>query len=244
MLSNSKIFVFFLLALQSSNITNAFIFPIASKRTNSQRTLTRNPSDSQKRFMFENDTDEEQNTLLSSSSGLLSTILFPVAKVLNEATGGYALTYADCSPESEKTLLGQAFLATNLAYMVMGLACWRSGDAFLGSISELASVASFTYHYNQLANPKDASLVRLVLTIDYLIALPCVGTGILYLSMDPTSYSPEAFIMSGLALFFLGLSWVWEAGMPYCINHGLWHLFGAYAGFLVCQAHSAHESLI
>lgn len=197
-------------------------------------------------FLFDTDANfrqEEQQQLkqqqvLLQSSGLLSTVLMPAAKALNEATGGYALTYADCSPESEKTIIGQVFLATNLAYAVMGLVCLYYGDAWFGTITEAASVASFTYHYNQLSNPKDAAFVRLVLTIDYIIAFGCMGTAMTYLLTDPMAIPFEAYIACALSLLFLGFSWIWEAGAAYCFHHGLWHLFGAYGGYLIGQSHA------
>ncbi|KAI2512802.1 hypothetical protein MHU86_1590 [Fragilaria crotonensis] len=193
-------------------------------------------------FLFEKDSD---STLLSSSSSsspsfgvALSTIFLPAAKVLNDATGGYALTYADCSPENETTLIGRAFLATNLAYTLMGLVCLFYGDVWFGAISEAASVASFMYHYNQLSNPKDAAVVRLVLTIDYLIAFCCLGTALFYVLTDPMAVPFEGYVACALSVLFLGLSWIWEAGAAYCILHGMWHLLGAYGGYLIGQAHA------
>ena len=193
--------------------------------------------DSYDDFRQQEEQEQPQQALLQSS-GLLSTILLPAAKALNEVTGGYALTYADCSPESEKTIIGQVFLATNLAYAVMGLVCLYYGDAWFGTITEAASVASFTYHYNQLSNPKDAAFVRLVLTIDYIIAFGCMGTAMTYLLTDPMAIPFEAYVACALSLLFLGFSWIWEAGAAYCFHHGLWHLFGAYGGYLIGQAHA------
>lgn len=191
-------------------------------------------------FLFEQDnTDSQPSSLLSSpSSGLLSTIFLPAAQILNDATGGYALTYADCSPENETTVLGRLFLATNVAYTLMGLVCLYYGDVWFGTISEMASVASFIYHYNQLSNPKDAGVVRLVLTIDYLIAFSCLGTALFYVLTNPTAVPLEGYVACGLSVVFLGLSWIWESGAAYCVLHGLWHLFGAYGGYLIGQAHA------
>ena len=199
-------------------------------------------------FLLEKDSD---STLLSSSSSssssygvLLSTIFLPAAKVLNDATGGYALTYADCSPENETTLIGRAFLATNVAYTLMGLVCLYYGDVWFGAISEAASVASFIYHYNQLSNPQDAAVVRLVLTIDYLIAFCCLGTALFYVLTDPMAVPFDGYVACALSVLFLGLSWIWEAGAAYCIFHGMWHLLGAYGGYLIGQAHATVTSMV
>mmetsp|Transcript_2407 Transcript_2407/g.2907 ORF Transcript_2407/g.2907 Transcript_2407/m.2907 type:complete len:230 (-) Transcript_2407:172-861(-) len=172
------------------------------------------------------------------TDGALSTILLPVANAIDDATGGWALSYADLSPESDKTPIGRTFLATNLAYTAMGLFLINRGDVWLGTITEMASVASFLYHYTQLAR-KDAPLVRLALMIDYIVAALCLGTASFYIWLDPSSIPIDGYIACGLAVFFLALSWVWEKGLPYCINHGLWHLLGGYGGSLIGQAHTA-----
>ena len=203
------------------------------------------PHDSNPLFsLLEHDNGTPTETLFPQSTGFLSNILLPAAKALNDATGGFALSYADLSPETEQTWAGQAFLATNLAYAILGLACWYCGDAWFGSITEAASVASFAYHYNQLSNPKDMPVVRLVLMIDYLIAFSCLGTAFYYLITDPMSVPLEGYIASVLSLMFLGFSWKWESGVAYCFNHGLWHLLGAYGGYLIAQAHASTLSTL
>ena len=96
----------------------------------------------------------------------------------------------------------------------------------------------FIYHYNQLSNPKDAGVVRLVLTIDYLIAFCCLGTALFYVLTDPMAVPLDGYITCALSVLFLGLSWIWESGAAYCVFHGLWHLFGAYGGYVIGQAHA------
>ena len=204
-----------------------------------------------KQLFFDNDNSNKDVQLLSNdspqllaSSGLFSAfsnVLTPAAVAIDDATNGFALAYADLSPETESTSIGQLFLATNVAYTIMGLFCLSYGNVWFGAITEAASVASFAYHYNQLANPKDSAAVRLVLMIDYVFAFSCLGTASWYLITDFAAVPIEALIASGLAIFFLGLSWIWEAGVPYCINHGLWHLFGAYGGYLIAQAHATSQ---
>jgi hypothetical protein len=165
----------------------------------------------------------------------------PVTTALEETDIGWVLSYADLSPETEDTLTGQAFLATNVAYTIMGLLLQVTAkDAWLGTLTELASAASFAYHYNQLAHPREIGLVRLTLMVDYVIAIACLGTSFYYLVSDPTAVPIAGYISCALAVIFLGLSWVWEAGVPYCFNHGLWHLFGAYGGYLIGQAHAGN----
>jgi hypothetical protein len=190
--------------------------------------------------LFENDQldlSRQDSTTLSKQGGLISTILLPAAQILDNVTSGWALNYADLRPESENTTLGQAFLATNLAYAALGWTCFATNDFWLGTLVELASLASFTYHYTQLSR-KDASVVRLALMVDYVVAGMGLLTGLSYILIDPSAISQEAYVVSILAVLCLLLGWVWEEGMPYCITHGLWHLLGAYAGYLIVQAHA------
>lgn len=193
--------------------------------------------------LFDNDNNNSDNDDSSQplSAGMLSSVLMPAAIALEDATGGWALEYADLAPETEQTLTGQVFLATNLAYTIMGL-CLQvyAKDAWLGTITELASAASFVYHYNQLARPKEVKLVRLTLMVDYVVAAACLGTSSFYLLSDPTAVPIAGYIACALAVLFLGFSWIWEEGLLYCFNHGLWHLFGAYGGYIIGQVHAGN----
>lgn len=220
--------------------SESFISPRASTRIgglNKSSTIYRE-NEHQLLHLFDND---EKNNDRELSSGLLSNVLMPATTALEETDIGWVLAYADLAPETEDTLTGQAFLATNVAYTIMGLLLqFTAKDAWLGTLTELASAASFTYHYNQLANPQEIGLVRLTLMIDYVIAIACLGTSTYYLISDPTAVPLVGYIACGLAVMFLGFSWVWEKGVPYCFNHGLWHLFGAYGGYLIGQAHAGN----
>eukprot|EP00543_Licmophora_paradoxa_P011585 CAMPEP_0202470676 /NCGR_PEP_ID=MMETSP1360-20130828/82305_1 /ASSEMBLY_ACC=CAM_ASM_000848 /TAXON_ID=515479 /ORGANISM="Licmophora paradoxa, Strain CCMP2313" /LENGTH=185 /DNA_ID=CAMNT_0049096453 /DNA_START=458 /DNA_END=1015 /DNA_ORIENTATION=+ len=164
------------------------------------------------------------------------------------------MSYADLAPESESTLPGQLFLATNIAYTAGGFLLQQHGELLLGGLTEIASVASFGYHYGQLATSRvNKETVQLYLLVDYAVAFVTLGTAFVYLVQaakagEPdtltaavasiSSYIPiDGLVASFLAVVFLLLSWVWEKGIPYMINHGLWHLLGAYGGYTIGQAH-------
>jgi len=71
--------------------------------------------------------ENEKETSLTSqiASQLEATrvgrnVLIPLAKVLDDLTGGWALTYADLAPETPASPVVLGFLVTNLAYTI----CW------------------------------------------------------------------------------------------------------------------------
>ena len=166
--------------------------------------------------------------------------LSPFSETFDDITGGWALSYADLSPESETTLLGQSFLATNVAYAIVGLLLGMQGDVLLGTLTEIASVASFVYHYTQLQasnNRTVDSTVRLALSIDYICASTAIFVGLVYLALDHQLPPMEAIASGTAGILFLGLGWVWEYGYPYLFTHSLWHLFSAYTAFVVGNAH-------
>jgi hypothetical protein len=164
-------------------------------------------------------------------------ILLPLARALDESTDGWALEYADLSPDTPTTPAGIGFLATNLAYTTCGLLLVLKGNVLLGILTELASVASFAYHFCQLKLGKNQPLVRVALLVDYVVAAATLLAALVYIIQVGIQNVPlEGIIASILAVVFLFLSWVWEEGIPYVINHGLWHLFGAYGGFIIGQS--------
>ena len=174
------------------------------------------------------------------SNKVLGGFLLSLAQVLESLTNGWALQYADLSPETEKTPVGQGFLATNVAYTLCGLLLVQNGNALLGVLTELASVASFAYHFSQLKLGKNQPLVRVALLVDYVVAAATLLAALVYIVQVGIFNVPlEGIVASVLAVVFLFLSWVWEEGLPYVINHGMWHLLGAYAGFMIGQAHYA-----
>jgi len=166
--------------------------------------------------------------------------LLPIAEAVDEATGGWGLSYADLHPVTPQTTVGQAFLATNFFYALSGLWLGINGDWFYGGLTEIAGIVSFVYHYTQLDFGKNRSEVRLALLIDYFCAGAALITGGVYMiSAGITSIPLEALIAAGVSGICLSLCWVWEFGYPYIFWHSLWHIFSAYTGYLVGQEHLA-----
>lgn len=163
----------------------------------------------------------------------------PVEKALDALTGDWALSYADLRPDTPNTLAGQAFLATNSAYLVAGLFVLFSGDLWFGFWTDMAAIASFNYHYNQLlvSGQAKANSVRLALLLDYTAAAFSIITATAYLLASAT-FPVFPFAVSIAGFFFLFLSWQWEYGRPYMFWHSLWHLCSAYSGFLIGTLHS------
>lgn len=186
--------------------------------------------------------EKEKDTSLSASiepqlEESPAKVLLPLARALEESTDGWALEYADLSPETPTTPAGIGFLATNLAYTLCGLLLVANGNVFLGILTELASVASFAYHFAQLKLGKNQPLVRVALLVDYVVAAATLLAALVYILQVGVQNVPlNGIIASVLAVVFLFLSWVWEEGIPYVINHGLWHLLGAYGGFVIGQS--------
>jgi hypothetical protein len=189
----------------------------------------------------------------------------PVQKLLDDGTGGWALSAANLAPDSHKTINGQVFLATNIGYAVAGLVLTVRGDLWFGLMTDLAAIASFNYHYQQLLGsvPKEGASptptmtnggipdpvqtpeMRFALLIDYIVASVSILTGAFYLwqtgQMD--SIPVEAVEVAVLSLGCLAACWVWEAGQPYMIFHSLWHLFSAYAGYLIGNTHQVAQQV-
>ena len=170
-------------------------------------------------------------------------IIQPAADALDDATDGWALTYADLSPETQNTPVGQAFLASNLAYAGAGLALSIQGDLFLGLLVECASVASFVYHYSQLDEASKNDTVRFALFVDYVMAFASIFAGLGYILMDGQIPPIEGLISAAVAIsFFLLGNTVCSEGMAYVVVHSLWHVFSAYCGYSVGQFHMANLS--
>lgn len=115
----------------------------------------------------------------------VEVFLAPAAELLEDKSDGWALSYADLTPDSERTLSGQAFLATNLAYTIVGIFLSLQGEVLLGVLTELCSIASFSYHYTQLQQPygrTQDSTVRL--------AVSCKQHG--FLAFPPCDIFPNA----------------------------------------------------
>lgn len=176
----------------------------------------------------------------------INTWTKPIQGVLDESTGGWALSYADLAPDSPSTPGGKAFLATNIFYLVAGLLLTWEGDPLLGFIIDITAIASFNYHYNQLvatnetlAKSQIQPVVKLSLLLDYAAASLSIGTALVYIFTDVTWNEEvrQAIEASLLGVVFLGVGWKYEEGRPYMIFHSLWHIFSAYAGYLIGTAH-------
>jgi hypothetical protein len=175
---------------------------------------------------------------------LLSSALAPVSAFLEDSTDGWALSYADLRPESEKTTIGRSFLATNVAYASVGLLLSSQGELVLGFMTELVSVASFCYHYAQLQQPynrTDDATVKLALLVDYILAVSSISLGFLYLVEDKTLPSPEVIASSGIGIGCLLACWVWEKGYPYIVLHSLWHIFSAATAYSIGLSHVSNS---
>ncbi len=145
---------------------------------------------------------------------------------------------------SERTLPGQVFLATNIAYTVVGLILSLQGEILLGVFTDICSVASFCYHYVQLQQPHGRaqdSTVRLALMIDYMLAITSILIGLSYMIFDQVIPAPEGLACAILSILCLLSCWVWEQGLPYIILHGLWHLFSAASAYYIGAAHATSQ---
>jgi len=172
--------------------------------------------------------------------GDLMALVSPASDFLDNVSGGWALSYADLTPNSERTLLCQVFLATNIAYTVVGLYLSLQGEVILGTFTEICSIASFGYHYAQLQQPygrTQDSTVRLALLVDYVLAITSILIGLFYLIFDHAVPSPEGIAIAILGILCLLSCWVWEQGLPYIILHGLWHLCSAASAYYIGIAH-------
>lgn len=190
----------------------------------------------------------ELEELTAGSASLIMTkaegVIIPVADALDDATGGWAMSYADLHPENSSTPVGQAFLASNIAYAAAGAALSLQGDLFLGLLTELVSVASFAYHYTQLDKSSKNNTVRLALFIDYVLAFTSIFVGLGYILMDGQLPPMDGVISAAVAMsfFLLGLT-VCADGMSYVVVHSLWHVFSAYCAYVIGNTHLAMTSV-
>ena len=198
-------------------------------------------------LLVDNDTVGDESDGTNGRLGMVvaartQELLSPAARALDDATDGWALGYADLSPETEETPVGVAFLATNIAYALAGVLMSLHGEITLGFLTECASVASFVYHFTQLQAPTNRngtqdSTVRLALMVDYVFALSSMALATLYLIFDHTLPPMEATISGAAGLGCLFACWIWEQGLIYIALHSLWHLFSAYCGYIIGVTH-------
>lgn len=189
------------------------------------------------RPLSETDQNPTSTTTNVSSRGRASLLvlqaeaaLAPAVEFLDDRTDGWALSYADLTPESEETTIGRSFLATNIAYSLVGAMLSFQGESLLGFMTEIVSVASFCYHYAQLQQPymrTTDSSVKLALMVDYTLAVTSIFIGLIYLVTDQTLPPIEGVVSCILAIGCLLACWKWEKGLPYIVWHSLWHIFSA-----------------
>ena len=181
--------------------------------------------------------DKKQSTVDYGAFGKLEK----VAKILDSATGDFALSYADTRPYKANDPVGFTFLASNVVFFVAGTDLVFSGAALSGSpniysitglLVDVAGVFSVKYHYDQLTEPFPSMRVRLSLLADYITAILAiggtVGTFLQYYSSSheaPSLYLTLAF----MGVLSLLLSWRYEAGLTYIFFHGLWHILSGLA---------------
>mmetsp|Transcript_30711 Transcript_30711/g.70279 ORF Transcript_30711/g.70279 Transcript_30711/m.70279 type:complete len:304 (-) Transcript_30711:219-1130(-) len=165
--------------------------------------------------------------------------LLPLANFIDEVTGGWALTYADLSPETETTPAGISFLATNIGYGVAGVFLSMRGEFLLGYFTDIAGVISFGYHYSQLKFGPNRKEVRLALLFDYITAGSAIIIALFYIIQVGTFTTLPINLLCVIALSLgsLLMSWVYEFGYPYLFWHSLWHIFSAGVAFLVGEYH-------
>ncbi|GFH43897.1 hypothetical protein CTEN210_00370 [Chaetoceros tenuissimus] len=254
------------LLCMSISITSSFAFTSTSScslkscKLSSPAIIPSKPHDLNTRLNLFTEEESESATPLTDEEKLLSFqkdiaseykeersyntfgILTPIAKTIDGISGDWALSYADLSPSTPRTIEGRAFLATNVGYALAGIVLALQGDWFFAGLTELAGIVSFWYHYSQLEFGKDREEVRLALLTDYFTAGSALLTGGFYMIDMGINYVPmDALICGALSIVCLSLCWVWEFGVPYLFWHSLWHLFSAYTGFLIGQAHIANQ---
>lgn len=151
-----------------------------------------------------------------SVEDFLNEVTSPIQNVLDGASEGWALSYADLSPDTEQTIPGIAFLITNIAYAVAGTLLAFQGDVGFGLLVDVAAFVSFNYHCKQLEveGSMGAPSVRLALLIDYLVAGTAILCGTFFMLTTPT-FPLQGAIFAGVSLVFLGLCWIYEEGKPY-----------------------------
>jgi len=188
-------------------------------------------------YMKDNNNNNEE-TIRRNTLGPL----YPAAELIQDATGGWGLAYANLEPETPSSPAGLGFLITNVGYLVAGALLNAKGEVLFGTLTEIAGSISIWYHYAQLRYPspsvvQDVSKVQLALMCDYVTAAAALITGLLYVIQVGTLLPVPCIVAGVLAVLCLVLSWIYEETYAYILWHGLWHVFGAYAGYYIGQTH-------
>ena len=155
-------------------------------------------------------------------------------------TTPWLFSYVDCKPFDDLTLEGRWFLATNLAFVAAGGAmCTTGGSPALGMMFELAGTFSTFYHWAQLRLGGTAHpFVQIALLIDYLCAIPTLLGGGLYAAsaVATGAHLPLAAVACGIGAmlaFVVACLPACHEPRRYMLVHGMWHVLGAAAGFIV-----------
>ena len=155
--------------------------------------------------------------------------------------------YADVRPLTATSPESIGFLLTNAGFVVSGASLATiGGDPVLGSIVELASLASVGYHWSQCAlGGSSRPVVQLAMLIDYALAIPSLFLGLAYAASLPAASLPEsALLFGGLAFLGLVAGWVFESPRAYMALHGAWHVFAALAACELSNAHSQAYGIV
>lgn len=154
-------------------------------------------------------------------------VLRSVARGLDAATDGFAMSYADTQPFTERSQEGQAFLATNVAFALAGACFAQSGEVLPSACIDLAGALSVWYHGAQLRYGPESPEVRLALLCDYAGAAATAAT-CAALFADGRGSSETALLTAG-AVGCLCAGWRFDAPRQYFALHGGWHVLGAAA---------------
>ena len=157
-------------------------------------------------------------------------------------------SYADCSNlgeqgERERSLLGVAFLLTNVPYLYVG-SLIAPAQPVAGNLLNVAGVISFVYHYLQVSLGPNRIEVRRSLLVDYVTAVnACFIFGVEAIDLLANFQAPDGSLRAEHGLPFLtgalALTTLWRSalvdknGVKYVFWHGLWHLLGAYTAWAV-----------
>lgn len=149
----------------------------------------------------------------------------------------WVFAYADTQPFNETSAEGIAFLATNALYPVAGAALGAQ-DPALGALTECATAGSLLYHYSQLrlGGSPQRSIVKFCMLIDYAFAIPALLLGTVYAASVGEAVPMGAEVCAALAFASLAGGWVFTGPRQYLLLHGLWHVFGAAAGWQLSTA--------
>jgi len=171
--------------------------------------------------------------------------------------GEWAFAFADLSPETAVTTVGQLFLATNVAYLISGIALYLEGDSALATCSMTACFISFWYHYAQLQSSsiKASKEVQVALLVDYAVSFATIGLGLAEVADMGISNTPALSLVCGSAAFvFLFAGWFppfgvpafrprWAgSGAPYIFVHSAWHVLSALTIYLIGEGHITYLS--